>query len=224
MFTHPIKEQALEFNQEYRLWVPKGSDRMGAGAFKRSLASHAMGAKLLSGLVKGHSLCVQAGGNLGIFPNALSAYFGEVLTFEPHPVLFECLLANMRKPVAAMNVALGSHQTIATFHKLGKLNGTLIPCTGWHKFDISSCEVPQTTIDNMGLRACDAIVLDIERGEGGALMGAKETIAKFRPVIQVERDGGDALVKLPSVVEILTGFGYESHQKIGRDMIWLPCS
>lgn len=214
----------LVHNVEYGLWVPEKADRLGSGVFKRACSNHALGSKLISVLAKGHKLCVQAGGNLGIFPNFLAGFFEEVVTFEPHPILFQCLAKNRRKNVYCYPTALGQTNKTVEYHMLGPLNGTLIPCLGWHKFDIVSCDVPMVAIDSLNLTACDALVLDIERGEGAALLGAKETIAKFRPVIQVEQDGGDSLRPLEDVVQLLVDYGYASHKKVGRDMVWLPCS
>ena len=46
-------------------------------------------------LVAEKRVCVQAGGNVGVYPLALSKVFGEVITFEPDEDNFECLHKNV---------------------------------------------------------------------------------------------------------------------------------
>jgi hypothetical protein len=48
-------------------------------------------------------------------------------------------------------------------------------------------KIPMLTIDSLGLDACNLIQLDVEGFEQYAIMGAKATIQKFKPVIIAER-------------------------------------
>jgi hypothetical protein len=63
---------------------------------------------------KGFKVAVQAGGNCGVWPAALSKRFEFVYTFEPDPVNFRCLCANAPyENVYKFNAALGKfHETI----------------------------------------------------------------------------------------------------------------
>jgi len=143
-------------------------------------------------LFSGRNVAVQAGGNIGIFAKRLAEEFEAVHTFEPDDLLFEQMRLNVpEKNVAMYKAALGDRR-----------DGVQMRCT---RRDNSGRAVheglthvagpgntPQMLIDDLGLRACNLIYLDIEGYELRALHGAAETIAAYRPVIAVEINGASA--------------------------------
>jgi hypothetical protein len=46
--------------------------------------------------------------------------------------------------------------------------------------------IPMITLDCLNIPACDLIQLDVERYEYNVLVGAKNTIEKYKPVISAE--------------------------------------
>jgi len=56
--------------------------------------------------------------------------------------------------------------------------------------EVATGDVVMCTIDSLNLEKCDLIHLDIEGYEGKALLGAANTIQKFKPVIIIERNSG----------------------------------
>lgn len=142
-------------------------------------------------------VCVQAGGNCGLYPRLLAQYFDTVYTFEPDPVNFICLVNNcMVDNVIKIQGAVGAKPELIHVNHLSDTN------VGMHTVG-SGGTIPTFTIDSLGLSACDFIQLDVEGYEVNALLGALETISKFRPVISVELGRG------PSPAQMLTDLGYE---------------
>jgi len=139
--------------------------------------------------VRHKRVVVQAGGNLGIFPKRLAEDFVEVHTFEPDPILFGWLKANApEKNIFAQQAALGkSREPIRVSGERRDTSGRAAHEGLTHV--AGAGEIPQILIDDLALRRCDLIYLDIEGYELNALQGAERTIETFRPVIVVEING-----------------------------------
>ena len=127
-------------------------------------------------------LIIQAGGNCGMVPLEYSKYFDRVVTFEPDPLNFKCLVANIpSKRVTSIQACLGSK------------SGELVPMRNNGK-NIGSCHVSEAPptfhamtfmIDSLHL-APNVIHLDVEGYELEVLKGAKKTIKRHKPVIVSE--------------------------------------
>lgn len=156
-------------------------------------------------LVAEKGVCVQAGGNVGVYPLALAGHFERVITFEPDAENLACLHKNVTiGNVMIWNAALGDAQGSCGIEWVEADN------CGAHKV----CEggsVPVVTIDGLELDRCDLIWLDIEGYEAKAIEGARETIARFSPVIVLEEKGLGEIADLP---------GYRRINKIGNDTVY----
>lgn len=159
-------------------------------------SSHKEGIK---DLVADWSVCIQAGGNQGMYPRILAEMFTHVYTFEPDPLNFHCLVQNCQLDnIYKLNAALGEHPGLA------KVNRSSMQNTGCHTVTTEGeCHVPMMTIDSLNLETCGLFQLDLERYEIHALRGAIETIKRCKPVIQCEL-GND------EILEFLRPFGYEA--------------
>lgn len=174
--------------------------------------------------VPGRTACVQAGGNLGIFPKYLAKHFETVYTFEPDTELFAALMFNAReKNIVKLQAALGFVR-----------EPVRMECT---RRDDSGREIheglthvagpgviPCLQIDDLGLRVCDLIYLDVEGWEFKALLGAGETIKRCRPVIGVEINrniayAGDTADELRSLI---VSHGYVLKLTSHSDEIYAP--
>jgi FkbM family methyltransferase len=153
--------------------------------------------------VKDSSVCVQAGGNQGMYPILLAQMFSQVYTFEPNETNWRALNYNLKNlninNVSAKFAGLGAYQDVGTCDDATNGNaGTSTLKAGKGSVDI-------TTIDNMRLEKCDLIMLDVEGFEMKALVGAMETVEKFKPMIIAEGPERNNDV----VTGILEQIGYE---------------
>ncbi len=157
--------------QIYGIWFPDNVGDRWQHAFK-----HVESAKWGIMHCKHHRIAVQAGGNVGLWPRLMAQVFERVVTFEPDAISRECLTKNVPSNVSVEGMALGD--TIARCGMLRKSLGT-------HRI-VAGQDVAVTTIDSMKLPVLDLLQLDIEGYEWNALSGAVETIARCKPLIQVE--------------------------------------
>lgn len=138
------------------------------------------------GYVPGRTACVQAGGNLGIFPKYLATQFETVYTFEPDAELFAAMMFNAREQnIIKLQAAVGCIREPVRMECSRRDNtGRAVHEGLTHVAGPGT--VPCLQIDDLGLRVCDLIYLDVEGWEFKALMGANQTITRCRPVIGVE--------------------------------------
>jgi FkbM family methyltransferase len=156
-------------------------------------------------LVKEKRVCVQAGGNVGVYPLALAKVFDRVITFEPDSDNLDCLVANVTaENVTTYYAALGAEVGTCGILRIDTDN------CGSHK-TLPGTAVPVLTIDGLNLDQCDLIWLDIEGAEADAINGARATIEKFSPIIVLEEKGLGAKADLP---------GYSRLMRIGNDTVY----
>ena len=168
------------------------------------------------------ALCVQAGGNLGYFPIAFSKIFSRVITFEPDHVNFQCLSHNCTEEnIIKLQAALGYDRMWV------EIEVPDVTHVGLNQVKLSGQPmVPTLRIDDLALPACDLIQLDLEGFEYQALLGAIETITKFRPILAIElvghtaRYGGGDGDK--HCYELLAFHGYQLADTIYNDRIFIP--
>lgn len=166
-------------------------------------------------------IMVQAGGNCGLILSKFVDRFETVYTFEPEPVNFYCLNLNItNKNVIKFQSCLGSDSETVSINHIYP-GGTDIG--GSHVTGVG--KTPTITIDSLNLPYCNLIQLDVEGYELKALMGAKQTINKFKPVLCVEvYDGwlnryqhtGQDLINF--IIEL----GYEEVETYKMDKIFVP--
>ena len=164
--------------------------------------------------VKDFSVCVQAGGNVGVWPHYLSNKFDEVYTFEPDIDNFECLNENVKKDnVFAFNVGLGEKSSN------GKMVGDKRNCGAYQMEEGGSIQI--IPLDDMELKP-SLICLDIEGMELLALKGAEKTIKKNLPVIMIEDKGlSDKYgIKKGDAGKYLESLGYELKEAVHRDLVY----
>lgn len=151
------------------------------------------------------SLCIVAGGHVGLFPRAFSTVFDEVITFEPDAACYMALTRNA-PTVKAYYGALGS-----------RCGGVSVSVKDWSSETTvsGSGAIPMYTIDMLELQHCGLIFLDVEGYETEVLKGARDTIKKHRPVVVIEE------LKGTTAPDYLKSIGYTMQIKIKKDSIWL---
>jgi FkbM family methyltransferase len=132
---------------------------------------------------------LDAGANVGVFTRkALWAGASKVVAIEPAPENLECLRRNFAAEIADGRVVLYPK---GVWDKDDILKLRVDPNDSARDTfvrqidDAQFIEAPLTTVDKMvvelQLRKVDFIKMDIEGAEQKAIIGARNTIAKFRP-------------------------------------------
>lgn len=119
---------------------------------------------------------VQAGGNVGLWPRRLAQAFDRVITFEPDAASRACLEKNVPATVEVHGEALGAAVGVC---------GLAHRSLGSHRVTDGDT-VTVTTVDALGLQDLDYLQLDVEGYEWHALQGARDTLRRCRPLVQVE--------------------------------------
>ena len=163
---------------------------------------------------------VQAGGNCGLWPMALSYKFKSVYTFEPDHANFAALAHNCSNHdnVVCIQAALGNG-TEAPIHLEG-------PRTNCGAYQVApGGHIPVLTIDSLRLPSCGLLCLDIEGYEAKALQGAQALLRRCRPVILLEMKGiGNKYGWSDEETEfwLTSGFGYRRVASLLRDRLYVP--
>ncbi len=170
-------------------------------AAKAQTAQYA--AACIAGLAPGRGAVVQAGGCSGLWPLALSQYFARVYTFEPEPVNFACLRANV---AAAPNVSAFAGALGAASGYVGMTR----PKAGAGVWRVEGDgEIPMVALDGfLSDVPVDALVLDVEGSEVPALVGARRLIAAYRPLVWLE-----CLQHTAAIAGFLAAHGYTQPQR-----------
>lgn len=168
--------------------------------------------------VKGRSLAIQAGGNVGMWPREFSKHFQRIFTFEPDKTNYECLLRNCNsEKILKFNCGLGENSGQMGMHRFADNCGA--------HFMVDGNEVGVVAIDNFlgpDMQACDLIQLDVEGYEYKVLQGARQTIERFHPVIVTEEKGlgRKYQVKDEDIRDFLLGLGYKIAERVNNDVIY----
>jgi FkbM family methyltransferase len=170
---------------------------------------------------KQRRVCVQAGGNCGVYAQILSFSFKEVLTFEPDQENWECLEKNVTAlNVRKYNAALGEKESKVQTWREDK-----------ERFNYGATLVKESAIgtdtimlDSLELQVLDFLFLDVEGSELPALKGAKKTILELKPVVSVEIKGLGRHFGYTdeNLMRWMRDCGYNECARLGRDVIFKP--
>lgn len=175
----------------------------------------------------GRTVMIDGGANIGgwtiAFAKAMAGW-GEVYSFEPQRRLYYALCGNVAlnncHNVHARNQALGSTCSIIDVPQLPVDSDNAMSVLNLENPPGGSApreSVPIVTIDSLGLNV-GFIKLDIEGMEPKALLGAKQTIERCRPIIfaEVWMHGNETLR------DLLPGYREQSYPGEPRNSIFHP--
>ena len=149
----------------------------------------------LSQLLRPGHTVIDVGANIGTHTVAFANLVGPTGTvhaFEPQRRLFQMLCGNVAlnelENVYCHQKCVSSAAAELLIPELPPptraFNFAAVPIGGGTKGEM----VPAVTIDNLGLTACNLIKIDVEGMEADVIMGATDTIARFRPILFVENN------------------------------------
>jgi FkbM family methyltransferase len=170
-----------------RFWIPSGNDYgLPYNLSEQANAIYGVGEQA----VRTNDIVLDCGANVGVYTRvALDAGARLVVAIEPAPENVECLRRNLAAEIAAGRVIIYEK---GVWDKDDFLTINVAPGNqAADSFVISTKDfqtgqrLPLTTIDKLTaelkLERVDYIKMDIEGAEQRAILGARETLRRFRP-------------------------------------------
>ena len=159
---------------------------------------------------------VDIGAHIGLWSFNLAAKFDRVFAFEPVAAHRECFAKNVEADnVELFPVALGATEGTVSID-------TTVGSSGDSKIGKGKGDIPLRTLDSFNLPNVDFMKMDCEGFEENVILGAGETIRKWKPVIIVEqkREMASRFGLQPlGAVKLLQKMGYTLAQEISGDYI-----
>ena len=171
---------------------------------------------LLDRLVPHGGIAIDAGANFGIFAFALASIAKKVVAFEPNPDCARFARFMLRGRAELHELALSDAPGRATFYVPLSDEGMVLHFAGNLKRTHSQFRNMQTypvevrTLDSFGFKDVRFIKADVEGSEREVLDGARETIARDRPVLLLELLSGTHAAPGAYAAAICRDFGYDA--------------
>ena len=160
--------------------------------------------------VKQWRVCLDIGSNIGQWTRPLARRFESVVCFEPNPNFRECFNKNIyENNVVIWPVGLSDKEHRA---KQG-FNSTVL--------QNKEGEIDCRTLDSFGLTNVDFVKIDVDGFEIPLLNGAKQTLIKNNPVINIEMKKDKRNNITQKCASILKDLGYKFHKRTKSDEVWL---
>lgn len=214
-----VDEVRIRFREDFRLWWPMYDHN--PEACHSRVIRRVTDLQAAISVCRTHDVAVQAGGHAGVWPLFLARHFNHVHTFEPDPILFQCLVRNVDNALVPDHVkgilshysyALGSSCRSAAMRRH-------ISAGSWCVDDeVGDVPVDMVTIDSLQLPSCSLIQLDVEGYEPEVLRGAVDTINEYHPVIMVEMLDRSA----KDIRSMLASLNYRWHANAHKDSVYVP--
>jgi FkbM family methyltransferase len=143
---------------------------------------------------------------------------GAVVAFEPQRLSFQTLCANLAlnsiKNVYTVHAAVGAERSQTVVPLLNPDVENNFAALGIEDSDWQQGEtVPITTIDNLELKSCRFMSIDVEGMELAVLKGAEATIATCAPTLFVANHRKE---KSPALITHLLDRGYQLYWDIAK--------
>ncbi len=146
--------------------------------------------KILPQIVPRDRMAIDVGANKGVYSHLLARTCQGVEAFEPNPKIYRILTRTLPHNVVAHQVALsdrvGTTELIVPMSGGGFSNQTASLNPRKRNAGAGMVRVAQRTLDSYSFSNVGFIKIDVEGFESAVLAGARETIRRERPVMQIE--------------------------------------
>ena len=167
--------------------------------------------------VSSHRNALDIGSNIGQWTRPLAKIFDNVICFEPNPNFRECFSRNINEPNVILHpYALSSHEHTAEQGKTDTHLNHRVGDTNPRDGDIE-CK----SFDSFNFAEIDYVKIDVDGFEIPLLEGAKETLTRNSPVINIEMKRAKRPVITRRATAILNDLGYQYVKTTKSDEIWI---
>lgn len=190
----------------------------------------------LSNLIDRSGCAIDVGANKGYYTYALSKLpkIKLVEAFEPQPWCSELISAYSKKSGKNINVhtcALSDTNSTLELNipiLRGRVSTTLsVGLASFKKPDVEcECvEVPVCRLDDRNLKDIVFIKIDVEGHEESAINGARETILREKPILQIEienrhlYDNQTGIKDVRGIVSLVELLGYQTYFLVDRQLL-----
>ena len=154
-------------------------------------------------------VCLDIGSNIGQWTRPLAKKFDEVICFEPNPNFRECFTKN----ISDNNVTIWPYGLSNRFHLANQdFNSTILK--------EGDGDIECRTLDSFNLDKLDLVKIDVDGFEIPLLNGARETLTKNRPVVNIEMKYDKRKHIAIECESILKDLGYKFKKRTKSDEIW----
>ena len=167
--------------------------------------------QLLPKLIDRGGVAVDVGANIGIYSYVLAKVCDAVEAFEPNPKNQKLIRAYNAPNINVHGVALSSEDGVGALHIPIVSNIEIHGHASLNNdfTDKKTIQVDLKKLDDYKFTNVNFIKVDVEGHELDVLMGAKDTIKKYRPVILVEIEQRHLSFPMSDVFEEVYSYGYK---------------
>ena len=160
--------------------------------------------------VKKWNTCIDIGSQFGFWTRPLLKKFKTVHCFEPNTLFRECFLKNIPLDNVTLHpYGLSNNEHTAHQSKDGQV------------LSMKEGSVQCRTLDSFKLDNVDFIKIDVDGFEDKVLIGAKRTIKKFNPVINIEMKRMKRSLIVHNCTNFLRKRGYKRVKRVKSDEVWI---
>ena len=160
--------------------------------------------------VKKWNTCIDIGSQFGFWTRPLLKKFKTVHCFEPNTLFRECFLKN----IPLDNVTLHPYGLSNSKHMAHQdKNGQAL--------HMKEGSIQCRTLDSFKFSNVDFIKIDVDGFEHQVLIGAKRTIKKFSPIINIEMKRMKRSLIVHNCSNFLKKRGYKRVKRVKSDEVWI---